>query len=260
MTTSNTADEHSSPTQPPDGTALRALRVLEAVSRPGRPHRLGLIAADTGITKPSTHRILGSLAAAGYVVSDGNGAYGPGPRTYALSALFAGGEQSDSHTVLRHLQSEVDQTVHVALRSGDHAVYVQKVDCDRPYQMSSRIGGHLPLHSTAIGKAILAHIDADDRDQVLARTGLPARTRQTITDIDALEADIRRVRELGYALDDEENEETIRCLGAPLLDASGRAFGGVSISTITFQLSSAALVGHARKLVEVARILAPMYS
>lgn len=256
----NTADEYSAPTQQAEGTALRALRVLEAVSRPGGPHRLGLIAADTGITKPSTHRILGSLAAAGYVVTDGNGAYGPGPRTYALSALFAAGGRSDSDGTLRRFQSTVDHTVHVALRSGDHAIYVQKVDCDKPYQMSSRIGGHLPLHSTAIGKAILAHISAEDRDQVLARTGLPGRTRQTITSIDALEADLRRVRELGYALDDEENEETIRCIGAPLLDASGRAFGGVSISTITFQLSSAQLLAYAPKLVDAARILAPMYS
>jgi hypothetical protein len=88
----------------------------------------------------------------------------------------------------------------------------------------------------------------------------PGYPTNTITSADALEAEIKRVRELGYAVDDEENEETIRCLGAPLLDRTGRAIGGVSISTITFQVSSPQLLAYAPKLVETARILAPMYT
>lgn len=243
---------------PAEGTALRALRVLESVARHGGPHSLGGVARDTGITKPSTHRILGSLASAGYAVTNGSGAYGPGPRAYAMSALFAGSRQ-DGDAILRHLQSEVDQTVHVALRSGNHAIYVHKVETDRPYQMASRIGGHLRLHSTAIGKAILAHSPVSDREALVA-DGLPARTTKTITDGDALSAELDRVRDQGYAIDDEENEETIRCLAAPLLDRSGHAVGGISISTLTFQVALENLLGYAPRLIETAGLLAPAYS
>jgi IclR family transcriptional regulator, acetate operon repressor len=243
-----------------EGTALRALRVLEVVSRSGGPHRLGDIARATGIAKPSTHRILGSLASAGYVVSNGAGTYGPGPRTYALSALFVTGQQGDNDAVLRQFQSEVDQTVHVALRSGDHAIYVQKVESDRPYRMASRLGGHIQLHCTAIGKAILAHVPPDDRAHVLAGSGLPPRTANTITDVAALEHELDRVRERGYAVDDEENEETIRCIAAPLLDRTGHAVGGVSISTITFQLPMRQLLDYAPRLIETAKLLATSYT
>jgi IclR family transcriptional regulator, acetate operon repressor len=247
------------PRNGPDGTALRALRVLEVLSRPGGPHRLGDIARDAGLAKPSTHRILGGLASAGYVVSDGTGTYSPGPRAYALSALFVAGQRSDPDTMLRQLQSEVDQTVHVALRSGNVAIYVQKVESDRPYQMASRVGGQIQLHCTAIGKAILAHIPRDDRQAVVAG-GLPAHTANTITDAVALEAELDRVRAAGYAIDDEENEDTIRCIAAPLLDRSGHAVGGLSISTITFQVSTRELRGFAPRLVDTARLLAPIYT
>jgi IclR family acetate operon transcriptional repressor len=261
MTTTDPVEGTASASTPQaEGTALRALRVLEAVARPGGPHRLGRIARDTGIAKPTTHRILSSLAAGGYVVSDGAGSYGPGPRTHALSALFAAEQHSDSASALRHFQSQVGQTVHVALRSGDHAIYVQKAEPDNPYRMASRPGGQLSLHCTAIGKAILAHIPDDDRGQVLARAGLPARTPNTITSVQMLETEIARIRERGYAIDDEENEETIRCVGAPLLDRDGHAVGGVSVSTITFQVSRERLTGYAPRLLEIARTLAPLYA
>ncbi|GAA3359006.1 MULTISPECIES: IclR family transcriptional regulator [Saccharopolyspora] len=241
-----------------EGSALRTLRVLEAVARTGGPHRLGEIAADTGIAKPSTHRILSGLSGAGYVVSDGDGAYGLGPRAYALSATIASAEDTGGDTVLRRFQSEVQQTVHVALRSGDHAIYVRKVDSPGPYRMASRIGGVLPLHCTAIGKAVLAHLPADERAPLLR--DLTARTERTTTDPAVLEQELARVRADGCALDDEENEPTIRCLAAPMLDRAGRPVGGVSISTITFQTPKEALLAHADRLVETAALLAPLYT
>ncbi len=241
-----------------EGSALRTLRVLEAVAQPGGPHRLGEIAAATGINKPSTHRILSGLTGAGYVVGDGDGAYGLGSRAYALSATIASGEDTGGDAVLRRLQAEVDQTVHVALRSGDHAIYVRKVDSAGPYRMASRIGGVLPLHCTAIGKAILAHLPDGERTALLRN--LTARTERTLTEPADLERELSRVRADGYALDDEENERTIRCMAAPLLDREGRPVGGVSISTITFQTPKESLLEHSARLVDTAALLAPLYT
>lgn len=244
---------------PGEGAALRALRVLEAAAQPGGPHALGRIAQEAGIAKPSTHRILRNLAEAGYVVGDGAGTYGPGPRAHALSALLSAARTEDTESILRQLRSDVDETVHVALRSGDHAVYVHKAETDRPYRMASRLGGHLHLHCTAIGKAILAHASADDRDSVVAG-GLPRRTANTITGGEALAAELDRVRAQGCAVDDEENEETIRCIAAPILDRSGRAVGGVSVSTIAFQVPRRQLLDYAPRVIETATLLAPAYT
>ncbi|GAB2966793.1 IclR family transcriptional regulator [Amycolatopsis acidiphila] len=237
-----------------EGSALRALRVLEAVGAAGGPHRLGRIAQETGVTKPSTHRILHGLVAAGYAATDGDGTYGLGPRAFALSALFASGQHGEP--VLRRLRDETGQPVHVALRSGNQAIYVQKLDTDRPYRMASRVGGQIPLHCTAIGKAILAHLDPAQRRALLAETGLPAPTARTHTDLAALEAELRKVRALGYAVDDEENEETVRCIGAPLLNGAGTPVGGVSVSTLTFAVPAGELLAHVPHLLGAARLLA----
>ncbi|WP_160148767.1 IclR family transcriptional regulator [Amycolatopsis alkalitolerans] len=241
-----------------EGSALRALRVLEAVGAPGGPHKLGRIAREAGVTKPSTHRILQGLVEAGYVLSGGDGTYGLGPRAFALSALFTSGQHDEP--VLRRLREQTGQTVHVALRSGSQAIYVQKLDSDRPYRMASRVGGRIPLHCTAIGKAILAHLDPPGRQAVLAETGLPARTARTRTDPDSLEAELAQVRARGYALDDEENEETVRCVAAPLLDGAGGPVGGVSVSSLTFQTSAGELLTCVPHLLEAARLLAPAYA
>jgi IclR family acetate operon transcriptional repressor len=98
--------------------------------------------------------------------------------------------------------------------------------------MASSVGMHIPLHCTAIGKAILGALDEEQVREVVADAGLPARTRNTITDPDALRGELDAVRGQGYAVDDEENEEGIRCLGMALL-RDGVPGGGLSISTYT---------------------------
>jgi IclR family transcriptional regulator, acetate operon repressor len=234
--------------------------VLEAVGRPDGPHRLGRIARDADVTKPSTHRILQGLVAPATSSPTGTAPKGPGPRAYTLSALFATGQQGEAEKILRRLQADVEQTVHVALCSSSRAIYVLKIDSDRPYRMASRVGSRIALHCTAIGKVILAHLGAAQRWRLLAEeAGLPARTSRTCMDPAALEAQLDRARADGYAMDDEENEETVRCIAAPLLDGAGSPIGGVSISTLTFQVSTQQLLDHVPRLREAAALLAPAY-
>ncbi|GAA1690992.1 IclR family transcriptional regulator [Fodinicola feengrottensis] len=256
--------ENATPTEPAasasaDGAALRALRILEAVATGVGPHRLGHIAAETGVSKPSVHRILAQLGEAGFVSADGFGRYAPGPRSYALAARLSGAHGVGAESILRQFQSDVDNTVHVGLRSGNQAVYVNKIEGNQPYRMASHVGMQLPLHSTAIGKAILAYLPASERAQLLAEVGMPARTPATLTDLDKLEANLAEVRDRGYAVDDEENEPTIRCVAAALLDRQGRPIGGLSISTVTFLVTSQDLLALTPRLAETAALLAPWY-
>src|ERR1700761_5109375 len=229
--------------QAPDGgqpknfgaAAEKILRVLEAVATPGGPHRLADITLRAGIPKSTAHRLAVLLTAEGYLVAVGGGRYGIGPQMRALAAQAMGDANDTVHDLLRDLQQAIGgQTVHLALRSGDHAVYIHKLDSDKPYQMASRVGMHIPLHCTSIGKAILSQLPSEEVDEIIARAGLTQRTPTTITSRAALYRELEEIRARGYALDNEENEPTIRCIGVPVADPSRQVLGGVSISTVTF--------------------------
>jgi IclR family acetate operon transcriptional repressor len=239
------------------GAADKVLRVLEAVAAPGGPHRLADISLQAGIPKSSAHRLAVVLTAEGYLVALGNGRYGVGPQMRAFAAQVVGGANAGVHDLLRDLQQTVGgHTVHLAVRSGDHAVYIHKLDGDRPYQMASRVGMHMPLHCTSIGKAILSRLPEDEVDEIIARAGLAPRTPTTITDRATLHRELDGVRACGYAVDDEENETTIRCIAVPVSTAGGQPFGGLSVSTVTFTTTREELTTFAGPLAQAAATVA----
>jgi len=214
-----------------DGAVTRALRVLEALA-PG-PRKLAEIASGAGVTRTNAHRILGVLADAGYVQPVGGGTYRLAPRSAALAAALGLAAPRGVEEALRQLGEKVAATVHLALRSGSQAVYVHKIDGPGPVRMASSVGMHIPLHCTAIGKAILGALNDEQVRGVIADAGLPGRTRNTITDPAALSHELASIRGQGFAVDDEENEEGIRCLGMAL-PVDGLPGGGLSISTLTY--------------------------
>jgi IclR family acetate operon transcriptional repressor len=240
------------------GTASeKTLRVLEATAAPNGPHRLADIAARAAVAKASTHRLLVMLAADGYVIAAGSGRYGVGPRLRTFAAQVAANDRLDITQHLRDLQQAVGgHTVHLALRSGNQCTYIQKIDGNQPYQMASRIGMSIPLHCTAVGKAILAFLPTEEVRTIVASAGLPARTPATITDWRRLDAELAFIRERGYAVDDEENEATVRCIGAPVVDLSGRPIGGVSVTTVTFVATREQLESFVTDLMAIAAKIA----
>ncbi|WP_327302650.1 IclR family transcriptional regulator [Streptomyces sp. NBC_01298] len=242
------------------GTALeKSMRILEAVAAPGGPHRLTDVMAAAAVPKSSTFRILASLIEQGFVRSEGESRYGVGPRLRGLSALVSGGEPASIEQILRELREATGQAVHLALHSGETITYIRKLESERqPFQTASRIGMRMPLHTTAIGKSILAGLPAAEARELVAAAGLPRRTPHTLTTWQDLEAELERVRERGFALDDEENEATIRCIGAAIPGAGGRPIGGVSITTVTFLVSRTEIEAYAPALLAATRALTPL--
>lgn len=240
------------------GSALeKSLRILEAVAAPGGPHRLAEVTAAAAVPKSSTFRILASLVEQGFVRQDSESRYGAGPRLRGLSALVTGGEPASIGRILGELQQTTGQTVHLALHSGETITYIQKLESDQPFRTASRVGMRMPLHTTAIGKSILAHLpEAEVRELIAA--GLPARTPRTLTTARELSAQLTGVRARGFALDDEENEPTIRCIGAAVLRPDGRPVGGVSVTTVTFLVSREELEAYAPALRTATEALAPL--
>ncbi|GGK83193.1 IclR family transcriptional regulator [Sphaerisporangium melleum] len=236
-----------------EGSSIdKALAVLEAIAE---HHRVTDIAAATGVSKSTVHRILQSLVEWGFARADGAGGYEPGPRILTLAGRvmtrFDPSRQASAS--LRALHEHTGYTTHFAIRSGDEAVYVDKLEGRRPYQMPSRVGMSLRLHSTAIGKAILAELGEEEVRGVAARTGLARLTPATLTGVEELLVHLESVRARGYAVDDEENEPGVRCVGAPVFDHTGRVLGGISISTLAMDMDRARLEELAPAVTAAAR-------
>jgi IclR family acetate operon transcriptional repressor len=242
------------------GTSVeKAMRILEALAVEDGPHRLMDVAQRAGVPRSTAYRVLATLGAEGFAQNCGDGRYGIGSRLGGLGARIVRMLSAGVGPTLQELQRGAGgNTVHLAVRVGDHAVYLHKVDSDKPYEMRSRVGNQFPLHCTAIGKAILAHLPRAEVDAIVTSAGMASRTPATITDVTALHAELAAVREHGFALDDEENEPTVRCIGAVVLDRKGSPRGGVSVSTVTFVVEREELLGWVPLLQATARRVADL--
>ncbi|SDR00886.1 IclR family transcriptional regulator [Thermostaphylospora chromogena] len=236
-----------------EGSSIdKALAVLEAIAE---HHRVTDIAAATGVSKSTVHRILQSLVEWGFARSDGSGGYEPGPRILTLAGrvMTRFDPARQAADALKALHERTGYTTHFAIRSGDEAVYVQKLEGRRPYQMPSRVGMSLRLHSTAIGKSILAHLPEDEVRAIAERTGLSPLTPNTLATTEDLLEHLVRVRAAGYAVDEEENVPGVLCVGAPVFDHTGQVLGGISISALAMDMSRADLELLAPEVVKAAR-------
>jgi IclR family transcriptional regulator, acetate operon repressor len=210
----------------------KTLTVLDALD--GARSRLGDIAERAQLPKSTVHRILRRMVERGYARAEGDGVYALGPRvlTMAGDMVHRLDVAAFALPVLGELHAEVGHTVHFAVLSDDEAVYLVKLaDPHLPYQFASRVGGRIPLHCTAIGKSLLAAMP------VLPRLELVRRTPRTLVSEPALRGELERVRARGFAIDDEENERNVRCVGAAVLDHTGAATHAISVSALTVELS-----------------------
>ena len=201
-------------------------------------HRLSDIARATNLPTSTVHRILQELVGLGWVRETDDRGYALGARLLGL--LGQAGDESQiarlGRPIIAALNEQTGHTIHLAVRQGDEAVYVDKLDGRRAYQMRSRIGLSIPLHCTAIGKAVLAVLPDEGVLEIARRTGLPRRTSHTITDPGELLRHLQTVRRLGFAIDDQENELHTRCIGAAIVDSRGAPIAGVSLSSLAFDL------------------------
>lgn len=221
---------------PPNPSGHKVLTVLETLGASPTAQRLGDIAVAAEMTKPTAHRLLRLLADSGWATSRDGGYYELGPRAKALAGHNEGAWGDSVEQEVRTLAVELGQTVHVGMLAGDEVLYTHKAAGPQPFSMRSRVGMRMALHSTGIGKAILAWLPEAEVRAVSDRRGLPARTPSTITGIDELIEHLGVTRERGYATDLEENEENVRCVAVPLF-AGQRVLGGLSVSTIRFLTS-----------------------
>lgn len=206
-------------------------KILTELSKGGS---LGLneVTLRTGVSKSTVFRILATLTSLGFVVRDSD-------RNYYVSHSLAGlvsdaaGSEALRRAALPHmlrLRNQFGETVNLGHLQLDKVTYIEVVPSEYALRLHERPGATVDLHASALGKAILAFGPTEVAESLIRGRELPMFTRNTITDPDEFMAELRRVRERGYALDRGETSLLATCVAAPILDAQGTAIAALSIS------------------------------
>ena len=228
----------SKPAVPLVGAAVRVLAVLEELSRQ-RTIGLEELSREIKLAKPTVYRFLLTLQELGYARRAENDRWAITLRMFNVGSRAL--DHLDLHAAARpvaeELAEELGETIHMGVLDGDSAVYVLKIESKYHIRMYSRVGRRMPLYCTAIGKVLLAWMTPEERDEALEGVRLVAFNERTLTTRAALEAEVAQVRTLGYAVDNEEREENVHCIGAPVFDYTGTVVAAISVSWPTFRFT-----------------------
>jgi IclR family acetate operon transcriptional repressor len=194
----------------------RALDLVEIVAAHGGHLTIGEIAAESDIPLPTIHRLLQTLVDRGYMRQLPNRRYALGFRLVPLGATASTLVGADTAAVLASLVDELGETANLAILSGAHAEYVAQAPSRHSVRMFTEVGRQVQLHSTGVGKALLAQLADEQVHSIIRRIGLPAYTPHTLTTEAALFADLAEIRRRGYSLDEEEQEIGVRCVAVPI--------------------------------------------
>lgn len=233
----------------------RVLDILECLATQPRPMGISEIARETGLAQGTVHRLLASLVSRGYVRRDVDRRYGIGMAAAGLADSARNGLIAGAEPVLRDLVDTTGETANLALLDGDQMVYAAQAPSPHTLRIFAEVGRRVPLHCTAVGKAALATLPDARGQALLARRPLEARTEHTLTTVEAVMSDVGRVRDLGHAVDEQEQEIGVRCIAAPLTGLAGIT-AAVSVSAPTERLPEDAVRTVARAVRRAADRLA----
>jgi DNA-binding IclR family transcriptional regulator len=210
----------------------RAAALLDAIARYPDPVSLKVLSAETGLHASTTHRILASLIANRFVERDALGRYRLGLRLLQLGARMHSNIdlRAIALPVMEALRDKLGESINLTIREGDEVVYIEKATPNRMMHVQQLVGSRAPLHVTAVGKLMLGAAGEEACKGYAARTNLPAYTRKTITTLPRLLEECRQAVTRGYALDDEEAEIDVGCIGVLLHDGTGNVAAGLSVS------------------------------
>ena len=210
---------------------IKGLHILNMIAEREEGLTLSEVSRLSEVPKPTAHRLINVLLEYGMVRSGPEGKYLAGPQCLVLGNLFLNGLElrQEAQDLMRKLARDTLETCHLGIKEGTQIVYIEKVESPHAVRMYSRVGATNPVHSTALGRAILAYCGEDDVEAVIS-SGLERRTPNTITEPEHFRANLAEVKRRGFAVDDIENEEGIRCVAAPVFDHKGGVIAGISIS------------------------------
>ncbi len=211
----------------------RVIDILETFARIGPDLGVSEISRALGLKKATAHRLLASLRRRGIVAQDpATRRYRLGLKLWELGAMATlqvdWVDRVKSH--LEQLTHVTGETAHLAILSDGQILYVDKVESSHSLRMPSQVGKRNPIHCTGVGKAQIAFLPDEVLVNLVSRRGLTRFTPNTLTDLPELRNELARVRARGFAVDNEEIEEGLVCIGAPIRDHTGEVVAAVSIA------------------------------
>lgn len=203
------------------------------------------IADEAGIAKSTVHDHLKTLEAHEFIVKEDD------HYRLALRFLDYGGRARLQKEVfqtakpeLKKLAENTGEIANLVVEEHGLGIYIDVVRGRNAVNLDTYVGKREYLHSTAVGKAILAHLPPEETDSILSKHGLPQETDNTTTSIEALYEELETIRERGYATDKEERLSGLRCVAAPIVPEEGRVYGGVSVSGPASRMEDERLTGE----------------
>ena len=236
----------------------RALAILDTLSVEGPDLSLAEISDKLGLHKSTAHRLMMVLDRHKLIERNSvNGRYRLGLKLFELGtrAVSQLDLRERARPFLEKLVLEASETVHLCILDDSEVVYLDKVEPARSVRMATSVGRRNPAHCTAVGKAIMAYQSEAQVEEIVRKQGLRAMTANTITSFAELKKELNAVRERGYAVDNEEIEEGVRCVGCVVRNFSGEPLAAISISAPSFRLTKEKVKDVARSVVEVASAL-----
>lgn len=234
------------------------MAILQMLSAEGPDLSLGEISATLGLHKSTVHRLIMVLERHKLVERNSdNGRYRLGLKlfelgTKAVSKLDLRGR---ARPVLERLVLETSETVHLCILDETEVVYLDKVEPARSVRMASSVGRRNPAYCTAVGKAIMAWLPEAQVETIVRKHGLKAMTANTITSFLELKTELAAIRDRGYAIDNEENEEGVRCVACVVRDFSGGPVAAISVSGPAFRVTREKVKSIARPVIAAANTL-----
>ena len=237
------------------GSIKKALSIIECVGKSTRPLKASEVANSTKLERATAFRILTYLTSLGYLFNDVD------TNLYSLGhKIFEFGDKSDYLKTLttlclnsiRNLSVETEHITYLAVLEGPHVVYCDKVDptgdsAPRAFRM------RLDAHSCALGKAMLAYKSLEELKEIYKSYSLHKHTVNTITSLDKLHVELRKVRSVGYSVNEAETFDYVYGVGAAILNSQNRAVAAISLSGTKGSINLKTIPNLAKKVIEASR-------
>ncbi len=231
----------------------RTLDLFEALLDAGRPVTISELGRRVELPLGTAHRLLATLVARGYARQDESRCYAVGFKVIDWASRIGPGQLIDlARPLMTTLMEETGETVNLVTLDRTQIVYADQVAPQRLVRMFTQVGNRAPLHSSGSGKALLAFRPPEAATALLEQIELKGYTPRTITTAAAMQKELVRVRERGYAIDDGEFEDGVRCIAAPVLNGAGNAIAAISISGPASRVTPEKVDDYAQKVLRCA--------
>jgi IclR family acetate operon transcriptional repressor len=221
---------------------VKALNILAVLAEEEPPYTLTQLSRQLQLHVSTVHRLLVNLVRHGFVEEDPvSGGYQLSYRVLrmGLRVLDRLDFRRVAQPLLRDLNLRTKETVHLAILQDGRAISIEKFDSPQPVGLDARLGGVMPLHCTGVGKVLLAFQSEDLLNQIVQSPGLTRRTARTITNPAQLRKELEMIRQQGYAVDQEEAVDGLRCVAGPVINHAGQIVAAFSVAGPATRLTPA---------------------